>query len=492
MTIRCAHYGRVSTIVQEADGESLETQYEEFLAEIARLGPDHEPEPHCIWTEVASGAAGTYRPVLEAVLEDAEAGRFDLLVVHSPDRLSRDAIEMGVLYRQFEMAGVGIHFVHGPASDSPEAMIMLILTGWASGIELGLIRERTMRGRMQLAREGRLPMGSVTYGYDYDPITQQRSINEAEARVVRMMFNRVLGGMNIHQICQTLNDLDIPPKRGRQWWDTTVTQILRNRLYTGTGYYGQKQHRKLPSGKVKTTPQPEEEWMEQPDSAPQFISKELFDRVQKRLNANAEARIPKKPYLLTGFARCLLCWSSVAGAGGTPHRYYQCSHAKRRSQDDEERCSVQKIPADHMEAAVQTAVIGALLHIDKEIGQHLQHLDHELWRELFGAFDVQVVASRERLEITLATDPTEQGGDMVNSKSPPEGGDPTADSEIAASTAVSNRPETSSGAAYGNIIAKDESFEEGFHITTILIAKPDDGRLRRWIEQMPFSRNRLD
>ena len=80
---------------------------------------------------------------------------------------------------------------------------------------------------------------------------------------------------------------------------------------------------------------------------------------------------------------------------------------------------------------------------------------------------------------------------MANRKPPPEGGDPTATLEIAPSAAVRNRSQTSSEIAYTNIIATQESFEDGFHVTVTLIGKPDDGRRRRWIEHMLFGRYRL-
>ena len=80
--------------------------------------------------------------------------------------------------------------------------------------------------------------GGGEYGYDYDPVKKVRTVNEAEAVVVRMMFEWFAGGRTEHGIAKELNELGVPTKRGGKWHPLTVRNVLKHTSYIGLDYYG--------------------------------------------------------------------------------------------------------------------------------------------------------------------------------------------------------------------------------------------------------------
>src|SRR5215510_11690602 len=101
---RAIGYLRVSTSAQEERGAGLETQRRK-VTEYARsegltlLAVVHEAASGAVQDGELSSIE--HRPVLAGLLERAERGDFDTLVVASFDRLSRDQIDAQLLKRWF-------------------------------------------------------------------------------------------------------------------------------------------------------------------------------------------------------------------------------------------------------------------------------------------------------------------------------------------------------------------------------------------------------
>ena len=113
--------------------------------------------------------------------------------------------------------------------------------------------------------------GRGLYGYDYDRITQTRSINEAEAAVVCQMFEWKLSGVSNCAIARRLRKLGIRTKTGAQWDPRTVRNILMNEAYTGVQWWGKHRYEKIRGGKRKISLKPPEEWIQLVGFSPRII-----------------------------------------------------------------------------------------------------------------------------------------------------------------------------------------------------------------------------
>ena len=107
---------RVSTSSQQETGTSIGTQISAAKERADERGI-HIPEEYVL-SEQASGADSN-RPVLNHIRQLARDGKIHYLIVYSPDRLSRDAVDLMVICEELAAAGVELIFVHGPSGSSP-------------------------------------------------------------------------------------------------------------------------------------------------------------------------------------------------------------------------------------------------------------------------------------------------------------------------------------------------------------------------------------
>lgn len=130
---------RVST-----EHQSLDQQTDSLVA--AGVPPER------IYSDKASGSAGTPRPGLEALLAVARPG--DVIVVVGADRLGRDVPEMSATLRDLRDRGITVRSLReGLDSSTPVGEAMLNLLIAIGGIELALAKER--RAASRAARKAR-------------------------------------------------------------------------------------------------------------------------------------------------------------------------------------------------------------------------------------------------------------------------------------------------------------------------------------------------
>lgn len=365
---------RVSTDQQEREGTSLDTQIEECMRQAES---DGEPVNHdYIYREQWTGA-DISRPVLTLLRQAVQNGEIRVVYAYSPDRLSRDPLHLLTLMEEFASAGVELRFVRGFTEDTPEGRLMMYIHGYVGQRERLDFMERTMRGKMQTARLGRMPNGTGAglYGYDYDKINKVRWVNEKEAVVVRQVFQWRYEGWTTYRIALKLNEMGIPTKRGNKWHPLTVRRMLENPAYTGLHFYGQKRYRKVSGNKIEITDRPESEWVALNNFTPPLVSREIHQAVQKRLEVQQARTVDgERRYLLTGFGRCPTCGTKVAGTSlRRGYRYYRCRGTWKTSTRDA-ICKERYIPGDHLELVVWTAVVDAIRDPAVLVADLLEHL----------------------------------------------------------------------------------------------------------------------
>ncbi|MFC2000273.1 recombinase family protein [Chloroflexota bacterium] len=389
-----AIYSRVSTEDQEKEGSSLDSQQEACLKFAEEKG--YEISGNHILREVWSGLT-LDRSDLQQLRDWVRDGEVDAVVVYSTDRLSRDPLHLLLLVEEFDKKGVQLHFVTEPMDNSMEGQLLGFVRGWASKLEALRIRERTMRGKLERAKSGKLPGASHSrlYGYDYEAGEKKelgiRIINEEQARWVREMFRWLVEeGLSVRAITLRLTALGIPNWSGKTFWhQSTVHDMLTNPAYYGLTYAftrtqsqaGDTQALKQKKGRAIWKPR--EEWIEIPGVTPPIISEDLFEAAQAKLKRNREMspRRSKRQYLLRGHIRCRNCGRSYCGdtvirgkgAGRRFRRIYRCSGKIKTVTPV--RCTNKLHGADQIETAVWEQVENILLKpetVTAELGRRRQ------------------------------------------------------------------------------------------------------------------------
>src|SRR5215831_19944997 len=148
--------------------------------------------PTSVFIDDGVSGARLDRPALDRLRDLAAEGAFEVLLVTVPDRLARRYAYQVLLVEEFHRCGCEVVFVQHSLGASPEEQMLVQMQGVFAEYERALIQERTRRGRLFAARQGRVNWGNPPYGYTYVRKTvttpQHLVINETEAEVVRLIY----------------------------------------------------------------------------------------------------------------------------------------------------------------------------------------------------------------------------------------------------------------------------------------------------------------
>ena len=208
-------------------------------------------------------------------------------------------------------------------------------------IELDNFRERASMGKRGSAKQGRIPVNNVPFGYRLGE-GRRPVVVEAEAEVIRRVFRMyVREDMGAPAIAKQLTAEGVPtPRAVGRWYDRTVTRILGLGAYKGTWWFGKRRHVATENG-MRRYDRPEDEWVGVP--FPPVVDEETWDLAQevKKRRLTHSGRNTKIFYLLQHLVRCAECGYLMACRANrrqtsrrkskdyiydldTPRRYYRC------------------------------------------------------------------------------------------------------------------------------------------------------------------------
>lgn len=303
------------------------------------------------------------------LLEDAKAGRLDLLLIYRLDRLGRSArVILNAVY-ELEQFGVKIRSMTEPFdTGDPNGRFLLTILAGVADLERETILERMWYGANRAARAGKWLGGIVPYGYrvnedgfleiNEDPLPGM-DMNEAD--VIRLIY-RLIGeqGYSTIKVADYLNALSVPPsytKDGRQvkkgkrkvntagiWRPGRVRNMVVNTTYMGLHQYGKRTNKKR-------------ELI--PREVPAIVPEELWYKAQQVLRDNQlEAmKNSKRQYLLRGLIKCGVCGmtyhgTAYSGPGGKPKAYYVCGGKTAYRGPLDGKCTAKNVPQEWIEDLV--------------------------------------------------------------------------------------------------------------------------------------------
>src|SRR3972149_7983621 len=187
--MRAALYERVSTD-QQAERYGIGSQHWGLKKRAQERGYDlvSDGEKDAFVDEGYSGG-DLDRPALTRLRKAIREGCVDVFLCYDPDRLSRSLSDLLLLTDEFERARTRLEFITQELDASPEGKMFFAIRGAVAEYERAKIRERTIRGRLQKARQGKvISRAAAPYGYRYAPATSTLEISEEEAKTIRLAF----------------------------------------------------------------------------------------------------------------------------------------------------------------------------------------------------------------------------------------------------------------------------------------------------------------
>ena len=318
-------YCRVSTDPQE-DNTSLDEQE----AAGRTYCEEHGLIIGMVHREVFSGYLYRERDKLSLLRERYREGTIHGVVIRTLDRLSRSQVHNAILMEEMEHHGITLHCVKEQIDDTPMGKFVRMVLAFVAEMEREKIMDRTVTGRINKAKEGKIVSGNkAPYGWQwvYDEQGNKTvALHAEQAPTLQWMSEQYADGTAAYNLASQLNERGIPSPDGVAWSDRTVTRLLFDTRITG-------KNAKQFAYQQRKTKQPLEP-VDLPDGTyPAIISEELFARIQMRreMNKIGAIRANKEPerYLLrAGFVRCEWCQKPMMTTVHRGKHFYRCTKSK--------------------------------------------------------------------------------------------------------------------------------------------------------------------
>lgn len=223
-------YGRVST-EHEAQLSALENQMQWYDDQLK-----YHPNWQLCGRYIDQGTTGTQakkRPAFLKMMDDARAGKFDLIVTREVCRFARNTVDTLVATRELKNINVEVFFVEDNiwTLDGDGELRLTIMATLAQD-ESRKISERVKAGQ-QVSR-----MNKTLYGngniLGYKRVGNTYVIDPEQAETVRMIYRWYLQGYGMRAIMGKLIENKRRCANGLIKWDTVnVSRVLHNATYMG-------------------------------------------------------------------------------------------------------------------------------------------------------------------------------------------------------------------------------------------------------------------
>lgn len=320
--IKYVLYARKSTETEERQILSIESQVKEML----QIAEREQIEVVDIRRESHSAKDSGQRPVFKEILEDVRRNRFNGILTWAPDRLSRNAGDLGSLVDLMdqklllEIRTYGQQFRNSPN----EKFLLMILCSQAKleNDNKSINVKRGLRTRCEMGlRPGQPPVGYLNERHMDRKC--QAIIDPERGPIIKKMFEKVAyekwsGRKIFNWLKFDLNFKSVTGNKGLTLGN--IYQLLQNPYYHGIFEYPVK------SGNWYT------------GKHIPLITKELFDQVQTQVKSNV-LRVENKEFAFTKLMTCGLCGSGITAdekfkklknGDVNRHIYYGCTKVRDR------------------------------------------------------------------------------------------------------------------------------------------------------------------
>tara|TARA_R110001592_G_scaffold243783_1_gene504838 strand:+ start:78819 stop:80327 length:1509 start_codon:yes stop_codon:yes gene_type:complete len=230
--MKLAIYIRVSTQKQATKGESPHLQKKEGIERAKQENLKFE-----VYDD--SGVSGTANDIekrvqMKRLLSDMEAGQISHIWAQSEERISRgnNLVSAYILDKIQEYKVLVL--TKGMTYDLTTAQHRFLFASiiGAGGLSAGIGFEKARDNKRERISRG-YSAGGNNMAYGYKSESKMLLLDEYESEIIRRIFKDVVNGHSANSVSRALNAEGVKTKRGGQWSNTHIIQILRNEIYIG-------------------------------------------------------------------------------------------------------------------------------------------------------------------------------------------------------------------------------------------------------------------
>lgn len=401
-SFQTAIYARISRDKKEKPSDSIENQIalcESFIQK------SEDFSLAGIYKDIAKTGTDFERPDFENLMDEVRMGKVNCIVVKDLSRFGRNYTELGnFIEKIFPFLGVRFVAVNDNLDtfhmDDPNKSLEVILKNIVNETYAKDISKKISTSHQIRIKQGGFICGAAPYGYtarkDEDGV-RRLYVDENTASVVKEIFDAYLKGFSTLDISKLLLEKKVYiatdyRKFGkakadeneliRAWIPTTILQVLKNRVYTGTLIQGRNQ-KHLFEGK-KRERLDEEHWTITEDAHEAIISLDTFEKVQEKIssksnsikNSRKENKNAKDDTVFREKLYCGICKRKMSvhrqKSGNKTVFYFSCNRFREFTT---EKCGT-SITEATLEKTVKAAFDAILLNNSKSYKAYLNAYDN--------------------------------------------------------------------------------------------------------------------
>lgn len=231
---RAVAYCRVSTLNEEQQS-SYDNQIDEWTSRLKN-------DPKLIYVGIyadhgLSGTRAENRVELNRMINDAKAGKFDIIYTKSVSRMARNTADSINIARELKEYGVEIYFDEEHISSlDPRNEVMFTLSAAMAQEESRHISENVRWTLSKKMKEGHAFLTDSRFlGYRKDPNNPKNLIIvPEEAEIIKLIYELYVSEMGTNAICRELESRGIlTGAKKNKWYTSTIDGIIKNEKYCG-------------------------------------------------------------------------------------------------------------------------------------------------------------------------------------------------------------------------------------------------------------------
>ncbi len=321
--IRYCLYARKSTEQEDKQALSIESQVKEMQSLAEREGLEIVE----IKREAHSSKEVGQRPVYNELINEIRQGKFNGILTWAPDRLSRNAGDLGSVVDLMDQGLLHEIRTYGQKfTNNPNEKFLLMILGSQAKLENDNKMVNVKRGLRARCEMGLWPSVPPTGYLSHSDRNKKCEVvlDEQRADVIKQMYEKVAyDGWSGRKLFYWLkDDIRFRTKHGKPLTLSNIYIILKS-----TFYYGEFEYPKGGGQWYKGVHDP-------------IITKDLYLQVQDRITSDHVVRDQNKEFAFTRMITCGLCGSGVTAdekfkklKDGTTNRYvyYGCTKFKDKN-----------------------------------------------------------------------------------------------------------------------------------------------------------------
>lgn len=311
MELKYCLYARKSTESDERQTMSIDSQIKEMMTLAEREGLSVVTTKQESYSAKSSGR----RPIFAEVLLGIQNGEYNAILTWAPDRLARNAGDLGSLVDLMDRNKLQLIRTYGQSfSNTPNEKFLLMILGSQAKLENDNRGVNVKRGIRAACEQGWRPCRPPLGYYNQTTGSIKDVILDLERHhYVSEMFQRVANGESGLDIQRWFEEENVTTRAGKHISLSMVYKMLSNPYYYGEFEYGGVWYK---------------------GAHPPLISEDLFNRAREELVKPPQGKWGGKDFIFTRYITCSNCGSKLIGeekikklkSGGiNRHIYYHCS-----------------------------------------------------------------------------------------------------------------------------------------------------------------------